>query len=136
MRYCSARHPFSIVAMVVLPEHLHCVWTLPENDSNYSTRWLLIKAAFTRATGSGCAKGGRGRQSLWQPRFWEHTIRDDRDLERHVDYIHFNPVKHGCVARVRDWPYSSFHRYVRAQMMPEDWGGDVRDDGDGFGFGE
>jgi REP-associated tyrosine transposase len=122
--------------MVVLPEHLHCIWTLPEGDSNYSIRWALIKSAFTRSTALGTAKARNGERTLWQRRFWEHTIRDDGDLERHIDYIHFNPVKHGHVARVRDWPYSSFHRYVRQNTLPLDWGGGVREEGGGRGFGE
>ena len=131
-------NPFEIVAIVVLPEHLHAIFTLPEGDADYSTRWKLIKGGFTtrlRKAGVALAKDRRGEYRLWQRRFWEHTIRDDRDLSVHVDYIHYNPVKHGLVTRVRDWPYSSFHRYVRRGWLPADWGcdpglGDVGDFGE------
>jgi putative transposase len=115
------RHPFSMDAMVVLPDHLHSIWTLPEGDHDFSRRWRLIKAGFTKVARDipGLPIGVNG--SLWQKRFWEHTIRDGQDFERHVDYIHFNPVKHGYVARASDWPYSSFHRYVREGVLPKDW---------------
>ncbi|MBC7946083.1 MAG: transposase, partial [Burkholderiales bacterium] len=120
-------HPFSVEAVVVLPDHLHCIWTLPPEDCDFATRWKKIKASFSRhipkdeqRSASRIDKGERG---IWQRRYWEHTIRDERDLQTHVDYIHFNPVKHGYVDRVRDWPYSSFHRYVRSGMCPLDWAG-------------
>ena len=120
-------HPFRIDALVVLPEHLHTIWTLPAGDADFSGRWRRIKAAFSsalpggeRRSASRCAKGERG---IWQRRFWEHLIRDERDFERHVDYIHFNPVKHGHVTRVRDWPHSTFHKWVRAGRYPVDWAG-------------
>ena len=103
--------------------------TLPEGDADYPTRWRLIKRRFTEGVEKGSAiieRYSNGEHALWQRRFWEHTIRDDRDFEKHVDYIHINPVKHGLVARVRDWPYSSFHRYVRRGLLPEDWADDVR----------
>jgi len=120
------RHPFEIDAMVVLPEHLHCIWTLPPDDADYKTRWALIKAGFSRALPGGEYRSEnrrkRGERGLWQRRYWEHVIRDERDFERHVDYIHWNPVKHGWVTRVRDWPYSSFHRYVRGGILQPDWG--------------
>lgn len=121
-------HPFAIDAVVVLPDHLHIVMTLPEGDTNYPTRWQLIKRRFTAAVakaGAPIPRHPNGENALWQRRFWEHTIRDDRDFERHVDYIHINPVKHGLVARVRDWPHSSFHRYVQRGLLPKDWAGDV-----------
>jgi REP-associated tyrosine transposase len=121
MRACRLRHPFSLTAIVVLPDHMHCVWSLPEGDSDYSIRWGLIKASFTRVTRLGRTKTVKGERGLWQRRFWEHTIRDDLDLQRHVDYIHFNPVKHGYARQVRDWPYSPFHRYVRQRLLPLDW---------------
>jgi len=118
-------HPFYIDAMVILPEHLHAIWTLPEGDTDYDTRWMLIKAGFSRKipkveriNKSRLLKGERG---IWQRRFWEHMIRDDRDFEKHVDYIHFNPVKHQLVKHVIDWPYSSFHRYVRDGIYTKDW---------------
>src|SRR3954451_21304408 len=119
--------PFAIDAVVVLPEHLHVIMTLPDGDADYTNRWRLIKRRFTEGvarTGISLPRRRNGEHALWQRRFWEHTIRDDRDFERHVDYIHFNPVKHGLVSRVRDWPYSSFHQYVRCGLLPEDWAGD------------
>ncbi|MBI2716139.1 MAG: transposase [Rhizobiales bacterium] len=129
-------HPFAIDAIVVLPDHLHIVMTLPEGDADYPTRWQLIKRRFTAAVvkaGATIPRHLNGEHALWQRRFWEHTIRDDRDFERHVDYIHINPIKHGLVARVRDWPHSSFHRYVRRGLLPENWAGDVRTDRMDFG---
>jgi putative transposase len=118
-------HPFEIEAMVVLPEHLHCIWTLPEGDSDFRTRWALIKAGFSRriAPGEGRSESRirRGERGIWQRRFWEHLIRDQQDLERHIDYIHYNPVKHGWVERVGDWPFSSFHRFVAQGLYPADW---------------
>jgi len=120
-------HPFTIDAVVVLPDHLHIVMTLPAGDADFSNRLSLIKRRFTAAvarTGVRIPRHGNGEHALWQRRFWEHTIRDEKDLERHVDYIHFNPVKHGLVARVCDWPHSSFHHYVRRGALPEDWAGD------------
>jgi len=125
-RDVRARHPFDIDAMVVLPEHLHSIWTLPEGDADYATRWMLVKQAFTQRLEvlgvSSPAKGTKGERALWQRRFWEHQIRNEDDFARHVDYIHFNPVKHGWVLRAGDWPYSSLHRYVREGKMMKDWG--------------
>ncbi len=137
-RETRQRHPFTIEAMVVLPDHLHAVWTMPDGDGDFANRWRLIKSGFSRnlpadehVSDSRLAKGERG---IWQPRFWEHTIRDEDDFARHVDYIHINPVKHGLVTRVNDWPYSSFHRMVKLGFYPEDWAGDAaRADGQ---FGE
>ncbi|HEX7890014.1 MAG TPA: transposase [Ramlibacter sp.] len=133
LRACMAdvkkRHPFEIDAMVVLPEHIHALWTLPTEDGDFSRRWMLLKQAFTRRLQAGgvldrdaAEERRKGQRSLWQDRFWEHQIRDDDDFARHVDYIHFNPVKHGWVMRARDWPYSSLHRYVREKRLPADWG--------------
>ncbi|MDQ2962677.1 MAG: transposase [Pseudomonadota bacterium] len=133
MRACRSRHPFSLTAIVVLPDHMHCVWELPEGDSDYSIRCGLIKATFTRVTRLGRTKTAKGERGLWQRRFWEHTIRDDLDHQRHVDYIHFNPVRHGYVKNVRDWPYSSFHRYVRQRLLPSDWSATVESIGADFG---
>ncbi|WP_273205158.1 REP-associated tyrosine transposase [Marinobacter subterrani] len=116
--------PFSIEAMVVLPDHLHSIWTLPEDDHDFSRRWRLIKTGFTKRVKDVPGLPTCENRSLWQKRFWEHTIRDGRDFERHVDYIHFNPVKHGYVARASDWPYSSFHRFVREGILPVDWAAD------------
>ena len=135
-----SRHPFSIEAMVILPEHLHAVWTLPDSDCDYATRWRLIKSTFSRALPArepvSPSRAERGERGIWQRRYWEHTVRDEDDFARHVDYIHFNPVKHGRVAQVKDWPHSSFHRMVRLGVYPQDWGGDAREIGDGAKFGE
>ena len=127
VRRVKGRAPFHIDAWVVLPEHMHCLWTLPEGDSDFSRRWKEIKAAFSRnmadeeyVSSSRLRKGERG---IWQRRFWEHTIRDERDYAIHMDYIHFNPVKHGLVAEVAGWPYSSFHRCVEMGIYPVEWGG-------------
>lgn len=128
-RYVHQRHPFSIDAMVVLPDHLHAIWTLPAGDADFATRWYLIKSSFSRGVPGGEARSTsrrrKGERGIWQRRYWEHAIQDALDYARHVDYIHYNPVKHGYVAAVRDWPYSSFHRFVRRGELPEDWGGQV-----------
>ncbi|MEN8167237.1 MAG: transposase [Pseudomonadota bacterium] len=120
-------HPFVIDAMVVLPDHLHCIWTLPPGDENYKTRWSLIKAGFSRGIPSGekvsASRAKRGERGIWQRRYWEHLIRDERDFRRHVDYIHWNPVKHGCANRVKDWPHSSFHAFVQRGIVDVEWGG-------------
>ena len=120
-RSVMQRHPFSVEAIVVLPDHLHSIWTLPERDDCFSRRWRLVKTGFTKRFKDVSGLPVRVKGSPWQKRFWEHTIRDDQDFEQHVDYIHFNPVKHGYVARALDWPYSSFHRYVRNGILPADW---------------
>jgi putative transposase len=128
--------PFAVDAIVILPDHLHAVLTLPPGDSDFSGRWKAIKAAFTRsivATGATILRDHRGEYLLWQRRFWEHTIRDDQDFERCVNYIHFNPVKHRLVSTPSEWPFSSLHRYVRAGILPHDWGGDDRADTTNFG---
>jgi putative transposase len=128
--------PFSIDAVVILPDHLHAIMTLPPDDADFSGRWRRIKGHFSSqliAAGVALRRNPNGELALWQRRFWEHTIRDDGDFARHVDYIHFNPVKHGLVPRVRDWPYSSFHAYVRQGVLPRDWGGDIRDGGQNYG---
>ncbi|MBR1250417.1 transposase [Bradyrhizobium sp. AUGA SZCCT0169] len=128
-------HPFTIDAFVVLPDHVHAVWTLPPGDHDFSTRWRLIKSRFARAlpkqerlSAVRVARNERG-----QRRFWEHLIRDEADYARHVEYCYINPLKHGLVTRVRDWPHSSFHRDVGAGLFPEDWAGDGETSGD---FGE
>jgi putative transposase len=129
-RVCQ-RLPFETVAICVLPDHIHAIWSLPEGDAEYPLRWSLIKSGFTRGLKAEAARSpskiAKRERGIWQRRYWEHAIRDDADLERHVDYIHFNPVKHGYVSRVRDWPHSSFHRYVRKGVLPADWGGDALD---------
>jgi putative transposase len=139
--HVKASHRFHIDAMVVLPEHLHAIWTLPAEDGDFSTRCMLVKQSFTRAlqvngaldSVSARPRGKSGERSVWQRRFWEHQIRDEDDYERHVDYIHYNPVKHGWVMRAAEWPYSSFHRHVREGKMQEDWGISAAIDGQ---FGE
>jgi putative transposase len=134
------RHSFTIDAIVVLPDHLHAIWTLPDGDADFALRWRQIKSAFSRGLTSGeeisASRVGKGERGIWQRRYWEHTLRDEADFARHADYIHFNPVKHGYVSRVRDWPYSSFHRMVRLGIYPLDWGGDVADDAQRFGESE
>jgi putative transposase len=135
-RRARRERPFGIDAMVVLPEHLHAILTLPLLDADYSGRWRLIKTLFSRhviAAGGTVRRHRNSELALWQRRFWEHTIRADEALARHVDYIHFNPVKHGLVSRVRDWPYSSFHRYVREGLLPEDWAGDSSETRQAYG---
>jgi putative transposase len=124
--------PFHIDAWVVLPEHMHCLWTLPEGDADFSRRWQAIKMAFSKGIEPGEALStsgqNRGERGIWQRRFWEHTIRNERDYAAHLDYIHLNPVKHGLAPRVSDWPYSSFRRAVKMGLYPEAWaGGDDMD---------
>jgi putative transposase len=136
VKQTHAAHPFAIDAVVILPDHFHIVLTLPKGDADYPTRLSLIKRRFTDAVvklGAPVARRRNGEIGLWQRRFWEHTIRDEGDFERHVDYVHFNPVKHGLVGRVCDWPYSSFHRYVRRGVLPQDWGGDFAQGQASFG---
>ena len=121
------RAPFTNLALVVLPDHLHAIWRLPHDDADYSNRWRRIKAEFSRALpfdeGVSASREMKGERGIWQRRFWEHTVRDEQGLQRHLDYIHFNPVKHGLVSRVCDWPLSTFHEYVRRGAYPPDWGG-------------
>ncbi len=136
-------YPFSIDAWVLLPDHLHCVWTLPKEDDDFSIRWNLIKGRFSRSARDSLrlrewmtsSKIKHRESTIWQRRFWEHEINSERDYRRHVEYIHYNPVKHGLVKRVRDWPYSTFARYVANGIYPIDWGGDGRDF-DECSFGE
>ncbi len=137
IRNVKQAHPFTIDAMVVLPEHLHCIWTLPPDDADYKTRWALIKAGFSRGIlpiePRSASRQGRGERGIWQRRFWEHLIRNERDLKSHIDYIHWNPVKHGWVQCASDWPYSSLHRFVRRGIYPPDWaceGDDMLDAGE------
>ena len=121
------QHPFEIDAIVLLPDHLHCVWTLPDDDHDFSTRWRLIKSHFTRNCDDKFkpkpfgSRAEKKEQALWQRRFWEHLIRDEEDYLRHVEYVHYNPVKHGLVSTPGDWQYSSFHRYVEMGKYRHDW---------------
>lgn len=125
------KYPFRIDAIAILPEHLHCIMALPGGDADFSTRWSLIKSNFSRTIEKGervsASRGKRGERGIWQRRFWEHLIRDEEDFNRHVDYIHWNPVKHGWVPCVADWPHSSFHDYVERGIYPADWGGSADD---------
>jgi putative transposase len=135
-RVARRKRPFAIDAVVVLPDHLHAIFTLPPEDADFSGRWRRIKGHFSSAlidTGVELKRRPNGGLALWQRRFWEHAIRDESDFSRHIDYIHFNPVKHGLVSRVCDWPYSSFHRYVREGVLPADWAGNVSEGGAVFG---
>ena len=124
-RLTKQSHPFIIDACVILPEHLHCIWRLPEGDEDFSKRWRLIKTHFSknipaneRISNSRKRKNERG---IWQRRFWEHLIKDESDYQSHLDYIHYNPVKHGYVEQAIDWPYSSFYLWVERKAYPRDW---------------
>jgi len=126
--WVKAKHPFTIHAWVVLPEHLHCVIELPENDANYALRWRLIKLAFSKsmpyqARQRCLSRKKRHERGIWQRRYWEHKIRNDADYRAHMDYVHINPVKHGLVTQVADWPYSTFHHLVKKGFYEQDWGG-------------
>jgi len=147
LKECISTRSFTVEAMVILPDHIHCIWQLPLTGDDYSSRWKFIKASFTkeyiRRVGGAPAKPTRtgrvsgaaaeptlsmqkkGEKGIWQRRFWEHTIRDERDYRLHCDYIHYNPVKHGFVKAPRDWPHSSFHEFVEKGLYPESWGGPV-----------
>src|SRR5690242_16448827 len=131
------RYPFRAIAICVLPDHIHALWSLPRGDADFALRWSLIKSGFSRGLAGEMqrsrSKIARRERGIWQRRYWEHAIRNDADLELHVDYIHFNPVKHGHVSRVCEWPHSSFHRYVAHGVLSPDWGGDIRDPTGAFG---
>ena len=131
--FCRIRlkRPFELDAVVVLPDHLHCIWTLPPGDTDFSTRWRLIKEGFTRGylkthehPQRSESRRVKGEQGIWQRRFWEHAIRDEADFAAHLDYIHINPVKHGLVTAARDWPYSTFQDWVARGGYDEWWGSD------------
>jgi putative transposase len=125
VRIVKTRHPFEIVAWVTLPDHLHAIWQLPQDDVEFARRWRLIKAAFSRSLPGieriDTSRLRKGERGIWQRRYWEHLIRDDDDLQRHIDYVHINPVKHGHVRRASDWPYSSVHRYIGRGQFKVDW---------------
>ncbi len=115
---------------MILPDHIHSVWTLPQADADYSMRWRNIKRSFTQQVTASerpavfASRRHKGEQAIWQRRFWEHRIRDEQDFSNHIDYIHYNPVKHGYVKRPVDWAHSSIHRYIRQGILPATWGGD------------
>jgi putative transposase len=135
-RTVRERRPFETIAICVLPDHVHAIWALPDGDVDFSTRWSLIKSGFSRGLAAqprSKSKITKREKGVWQRRYWEHAIRDEGDLERHIDYIHFNPVKHGHVSRVADWAHSSFHRYVERGDLVADWGGDMKDIPGSFG---
>lgn len=127
-RTVKQNHPFTIDAIVVLPDHLHCIWTLPSEDADFSQRWRLIKSEFSRHCPQqfkrqpSSSRLSKGEQAIWQRRFWEHEIRDELDFKSHVEYIHYNPVHHRLVEAPKDWTYSSFHRYVQDGFYAVDWG--------------
>lgn len=124
------KHPFGLEAIVILPEHIHSIWQMPDDDIDYSLRWQLIKMRFTKLskeninnhTMSSSSRIHKREQTIWQRRFWEHRIRNEKDFERHFDYIHYNPVKHGYVNNPKDWQWSTFHKYVNEGWYDEDWG--------------
>jgi putative transposase len=127
--HARKRLPFTVDAIVLLPDHLHTIWTLPPHDPDFSTRWSYLKRDFTKAW---LVRGGpeqptsrsrrrNRRRGVWQRRFWEHVIRDEADFIRHCDYIHYNPVRHGLVRCPHAWRYSSFHRFVRRGIYEPDW---------------
>jgi len=132
LRQVKAQHPFDILAMVVLPDHLHALWRLPAGDGDYPLRWNLIKVGFSSQlpplTTVQLSRRLKRERGLWQRRYWAQRMRDEQDLQRHLDYIHGNPVKHGYTHRAEEWPYSSIHRLIRAGVLPPDW--TCRDDED------
>lgn len=134
IEYVRANRPFTVEAWVLLPDHLHCIWTLPAGDAGFSKRWGVIKQRVSSrcraqsivADDLSASKQHRREAGLWQRRYWEHLIRDEHDYRRHMDYIHWNPVKHGLVKQASEWPYSTFHRHVRDGLYPADWGSAAR----------
>nr|WP_217346445.1 transposase [Noviherbaspirillum sp. L7-7A]MBV0880866.1 transposase [Noviherbaspirillum sp. L7-7A] len=131
------RYPFIIHGWVVLPDRLHCVIELPPEDTGFARRWRLIKLVFSKGLPIDEKRSSyrlkRGERGIWQRRYWEHPIRDERDFQAHLDYVHVNPLKHGLAVRIVDWPYSTFHRLVEEGVHPLDWCGD---DADTTGHGE
>jgi putative transposase len=131
------RLPFETIAICILPDHLHALWQLPNGDADFSARWSRFKSGFSRglpvSPTRSTSKIAKREKGIWQRRYWEHAIRDDADFERHVDYIHYNPVKHGLVTRVVDWPHSGFHRYVEQGILPMDWAGNAKELSGSFG---
>jgi len=138
------RFPFITDAVCLLPDHLHCIWTLPDGDDRYSVRWKEIKRLFTKEFLARGGSGGnrnesrmkRGEAAVWQRRFWEHRIRDDRDYYQHIEYIHYNPVKHKLVSNPADWPWTSLHRFIDLGYCEKNWGVAVNEEIDRMGCGE
>jgi len=129
------RHPFVVDAWVLMPDHLHCIWTLPEGDDDYSIRWSQIKRHVSLQCGGDYHDEGkttssrrkRRESTIWQRRFWDHCIRDQQDFNHHADYIHYNPVKHGLCSRPDDWPYSTVHRYMQEGLYADGWNNEPTD---------
>jgi len=127
------RRPFVVDAWVLLPDHLHCLWTLPPGDADFATRWSQVKRGVSMACGQQyrreawltASKMKHRESTLWQRRYWEHQIRNEADFVRHIDYIHYNPVKHGLCQAPSEWPYSTLHRYIEAGIVLADWGANV-----------
>jgi len=130
-------YPFEIDGIVVLPDHLHMIMQLPKDDSNYSLRWNMIKGIFSKQILANekitSARKNKRERGIWQRRFWEHLIRDQRDYEEHINYIHYNPVKHGYVSSPKEWKYSSIHRYIRDKIIAENWTCAIEPTSDTFG---
>ncbi|KJY87704.1 transposase [Pseudoalteromonas piscicida] len=128
VRWVKSHYPFEINAWVVLPDHIHAVLILPDGDSDYSNRWREIKKRFSKSLPAtervSASRQHKNERGIWQRRFWEHTIKDENDYWHHVNYVHYNPLKHGLVTRVQDWPYSSFHRAVQYGIYPQNWCGE------------
>ena len=130
----KAKYPFDIKGWVLMPDHIHCIWQLPENDDRNSLRWGQIKSGFSKRVKPDLhtpewinrSKLNRRESTIWQRRYWEHLILDDNDYLQHMNYIHYNPVKHGLVRQVKEWPHSTFHRLVKEGIYSEGWGGNVQ----------
>ena len=128
VRRVRKRHLFHIDGWVVLPDHMHCIWTLPPGDDNYTKRMRLVKTLFSKEMPKKERRSNvrqqKGERGIWQRRYCEHTIRDKRDFAAHLDYLHYNPVKHGYVRKVKDWPHSTFRHHVKQGLYPENWATD------------
>ena len=120
MNRVKKKYPFFLNAIVILPDHLHCLWKLPENDKDFSTRWRLIKRYFSMEMNT--LINHRKEKEVWQRRFWEHVIRNEDDWQKHMDYIHYNPVKHGLAKSPGDWQHSSFNYWVENGLYEKNWG--------------
>ena len=137
--HINRKLPFKIDGIVILPNHLHSIWRLPEDDYDYATRWRLIKHFFRRSClvieeNKNQSRQNKNEKTVWQRRYWEHLIRDEKDWRKHMDYIHYNPVKHGFVAKPDDWPHSSFKMAVKEGLYEIDWGSSEPDTIDGTDF--